>query len=460
MDSLIRRLIVAGAISLSISPAQLRAQTPAFADSAFRRSDWPAATAGYERITAQQPTNGMAWFRLGISYAALAQYPKALVALSHAKTLGFQPASVRYRMARAYARESDPAHAFELLDSAVAVAPGGFTPKTIDAEPDLVSLHGDARYKKFTDALALTRYPCRTSKEAQQFDFWIGQWDVTAWSGVIMPGSQPGFNDVHPILEHCIVFENWKGPSGGEGKSFNYFDTNLNKWRQIWMDDSGSALDYTGEFRDGAMRFTGWTLDSQGHRVEQKLTFTPIDSNTVRQTFEASSDAGKTWAVTFDGRYVRRKSCLADSVYHVLDFWVGTWNVVDSSGAAAGSSNIERIVGGCAIMENWREPDGSEGKSLFYYATDQRRWKQVWVTPAAMLPGGYKEKRLVARLPGGGVRFQGEIVGNTSVVLDRTSLMPMPQGKVRQVIEISRNGGTTWETTFDAIYIPVKAKPN
>lgn len=50
------------------------------------------------------------------------------------------------------------------------------------------------------------------------------------------------------------------------------------------------------------MRFTGWTLDAQGRRVEQKLTFTPIDADTVRQTFEASSDGGKTWAVTFDGR--------------------------------------------------------------------------------------------------------------------------------------------------------------
>lgn len=105
-------------------------------------------------------------------------------------------------------------------------------------------------------------------------------------------------------------------------------------------------------------------------------------------------------------------------------------------------------------MENWREPDGSEGKSLFYYATDQRRWKQVWVTPDAMLPGGFKEKRLIARLPGGGVRFQGEIIGPQAVILDRTTLAPMAGGRVRQLIEISRNGGTTWTATFDAIYVP------
>jgi hypothetical protein len=307
MNHLMRRLALAGAIAISAFPCRVHAQTPASADSAFRRSDWAAASAAYERITAQEPTNGLAWFRLGVSFQNLSQYPKALAALSHARALGFQPPSVRYRMARLYARQNDAAHAFEFLDSAIAMAPGGFAPQMIEAEPDLASLHGDARYTKLVDALALARYPCRTSKQALQFDFWIGQWDVTPWSGVLNPGAPPGFNDVHAILEHCIVFENWKGSGGGEGKSFNYFDTNLNKWRQIWMDDSGSALDYTGEFRDGAMRFTGWTLDAQGHRVEQKLTFTPIDSNTVRQTFEASSDGGKTWAVTFDGRYVRRK---------------------------------------------------------------------------------------------------------------------------------------------------------
>jgi hypothetical protein len=74
------------------------------------------------------------------------------------------------------------------------------------------------------------------------------------------------------------------------------------------MADGGGPLDYTGEYRDGAMRFTGWTLDAQGKRVEQKLTFFNIAPDTVRQLFEASTDGGKSWAPTFDGRYVRRKS--------------------------------------------------------------------------------------------------------------------------------------------------------
>ena len=151
------------------------------------------------------------------------------------------------------------------------------------------------------------RYPCRYMAEAKQFDFWIGTWDVTPWQVPSpTPQQQMGVNEVHPILEHCVLLENWKGARGGEGKSFNYYDTNLKKWRQIWMADGGGALDYTGEFRDGAMRFVGWNLDPQGRRVEQKLTFFAIARDTVRQLFEASPDGGKTWKPTFDGRYVRR----------------------------------------------------------------------------------------------------------------------------------------------------------
>ena len=150
--------------------------------------------------------------------------------------------------------------------------------------------------------------PCLTMPEAKQFDFWIGHWDVTPWAvATPQPGQQIGTNNVEPILEHCVLLENWRAAGGGEGKSFNYFDTNLRRWRQVWMADSGGPLDYSGEYRDGAMRFTGWNLGPQGRRVEQRLTFFNIAPDTVRQLFEASSDSGRTWTATFDGRYVRRK---------------------------------------------------------------------------------------------------------------------------------------------------------
>jgi len=145
-------------------------------------------------------------------------------------------------------------------------------------------------------------------------------------------------------------------------------------------------------------------------------------------------------------------ACEKDPAYHKLDFWLGHWDVVDPQDGTMGGTNfIEKILDGCALIENWHEldPRGADGKSLFYYQKATHRWKQVWVTAA----GPIKEKRLIEEFKDGGVRFQGEIPRpDGSSYLDRTTLTPLPRDRVRQVIEISRDGGRTWETTFDAEY--------
>jgi hypothetical protein len=72
--------------------------------------------------------------------------------------------------------------------------------------------------------------------------------------------------------------------------------------------------------------------------------------------------------------------------------------------------------------------------------------------------GPIKEKVLSGEMKDGGVRFQGEILHpDGKSHLDRTTLTPMPDGRVHQVIEISRNAGKTWETVFDAEY---RRRPN
>ncbi|MEO6526735.1 MAG: hypothetical protein ABIP93_08945 [Gemmatimonadaceae bacterium] len=292
----------------SSADAQATSSSTASADSAFQASDWATAAKRYEAVTARDSTSGYVWLRLGASRHSLADYRGAIQALERAARLGFQPVAVRFRLARAYARLGDRDRALAMLDSA---ARRGIAPQQIVGEHDFDAMRSESRFAAVVAVAEAIRHPCRAMPEAKQFDFWIGQWDVTPWAlATPLASQQIGFNDVHPILEHCVVFENWRAAGGGEGKSFNYYDTNLKKWRQVWMADSGGPLDYTGEYRDGAMRFTGWTLDAKGKRVEQKLTFFNIAPDTVRQLFEASSDGGKSWASTFDGRYVRRKSAV------------------------------------------------------------------------------------------------------------------------------------------------------
>lgn len=150
--------------------------------------------------------------------------------------------------------------------------------------------------------------PCADDPTRHQFDFWLGTWDVFPWSAPPGRGPQLGVNVITSIEAGCALLESWTGTGGGSGRSFNWYDTNTRTWRQLWIDRSGSTLDYTrGELRDGAMRFEGETRGPQGQRVLQRLTFFHIHADTVRQLFETSADSGRTWTPGFDGRYLRRR---------------------------------------------------------------------------------------------------------------------------------------------------------
>jgi hypothetical protein len=143
-------------------------------------------------------------------------------------------------------------------------------------------------------------------------------------------------------------------------------------------------------------------------------------------------------------------ACADDPAYSLLDFWVGEWNVY-SGDVKAGENRIEKILDGCAVAEFWVGEGGGEGQSLFYVDTDGQ-WQQVWVTAWAANPGGVKEKTNVES-DAASVRFQGEISHPVhGRYLDRTTLTPNKDGTVRQLIEVSVDGGKSWRTTFDAVY--------
>ena len=150
-------------------------------------------------------------------------------------------------------------------------------------------------------------------------------------------------------------------------------------------------------------------------------------------------------------------ACADRPVFGWLDFWVGDWRVLVGT-KQVGTNRIRKVLDGCAVTEEWTDARGGTGRSLFYVSPGTGLWRQVWVTNTALAPGGVKEKRFIARDPDGGVRFQGEIVAEGVVVLDRTTLRPLPDGRVRQTIERSNDGGATWTTGFDAIYVRTEAK--
>ena len=146
----------------------------------------------------------------------------------------------------------------------------------------------------------------------------------------------------------------------------------------------------------------------------------------------------------------QEKSACNAPVYRQLDFWVGTWDVrLDGRDAIVGTNIIEKTLDGCAILEHWTDARGSRGKSLFYFHRADKVWKQVWVTDA----GRVKEKRMLPESTSTVIVFQGELrLDDGARVLDRTTLTDLGDGRVRQRIAQSADGGATWDSGFDAIY--------
>ena len=144
--------------------------------------------------------------------------------------------------------------------------------------------------------------PACTAPEHRQFDFWIGDWDVS------INGRKVGENRITLEEGGCLIHEHWKAvQGGGTGQSFNFFDRTDGKWHQVWVSSTGTVLDLAGDFRDGKLAFKGVTRPPNGAEVLHELTFSLNPDSTVRQHWQTSADSGKTWQVIWDGLYRRAR---------------------------------------------------------------------------------------------------------------------------------------------------------
>lgn len=264
-----------------------------------------------------------------------------------------------------------------------------------------------------------------------------------------------------------VVFEGYKGlePSG-EGV---YYVAASPSGR-------GARGDVVLEGDDFVTVYDGWTAD--GSVVEIRDVFEPVDGDGfVSRTFLRSGPEEE-WRQVAEDRWTRvtplraaaralgpraasaqqapPQPCAEVEGFQLLDFWVGEWTV-HVGDQQVGTNRIEKVLDGCAVTEDWTDARGGRGRSLFYFVPALEEWRQVWVTARATAPGGVKEKRLVEHLEDGSVRFQGEVPhADGTSHLDRTTLTPLTGGRVRQLIEVSGDGGATWRATFDAEYRPVR----
>ena len=288
--------------------------------------------------------------------------------------------------------------------------------------------------------------PC-DAPERRQFDFWIGSWAVKTGNNTV------GQSVVERELNGCLLVENWYGADGDRGKSLNWYEPATKKWRQVYV---GLAwhVEYTGEWRDGALRFEGKQRRTAGAEIAVRLTFTPLPDHRAKQHKERL--AGDKWVDVYEFTYAAtnmsrpeessvKMECKAPE-QRQFDFWIGDWNVFGPKGRQVGTNRIDKVVNGCVLFENWTGAQGGAGKSFNFYDTQRKQWRQIWVSPQGSLnfQGEWRD---------GALRYTGQTPGAGGITEEKLTFTPNADGTVRQYWEQSKDGGKTWTVAFDGKYV-------
>lgn len=135
--------------------------------------------------------------------------------------------------------------------------------------------------------------------------------------------------------------------------------------------------------------------------------------------------------------------------YRDFDFWLGNWEAFGPKGKLAGTNNIVVLHDGCVIQENWSSGGGKyTGTSYNYFDAISGEWNQVWVDNGGgslQLKGGWTGETMVLS--------SGPIAGpEGTITISRITWTPNVDRTVRQVWDISKDDGQSWNTVFDGMY--------
>ena len=136
------------------------------------------------------------------------------------------------------------------------------------------------------------------NKPETQFDFWLGEWNVT-WN----PDGK-ATNHVLRILDDKIIQENFSAPDL-IGMSISVYDPERSLWCQTWVDNNGTYLDFTGTFENEKMILIRDAV-VRGEACKQRMVWYNIEPDQFDWNWERSDDSGITWRVLWKIHYQRK----------------------------------------------------------------------------------------------------------------------------------------------------------
>lgn len=138
-------------------------------------------------------------------------------------------------------------------------------------------------------------------KPEQQFDFWLGDWDV-AWGN-----NERGVNRIRKILDGHVIQENFDGNPAipFRGMSLSVYSKRLEQWLQTWVDSDGNYWNFTGRFEDDRMTLATEDV-AKGKPISLRMVFYNISTDELDWNWESSVDGGQTWELKWHIHYIRQ----------------------------------------------------------------------------------------------------------------------------------------------------------
>src|SRR4051812_33706702 len=96
---------------------------------------------------------------------------------------------------------------------------------------------------------------------------------------------------------------------------------------------------------------------------------------------------------TEQARTAAPSPCAANASFQRLAFWVGDWDVYDSTGVYYATQGVHPVVDACAIAADWTSGAGNKGMGISAFDPRSGEWRQVYVSNQVPSPSGVMIRR-------------------------------------------------------------------
>lgn len=142
--------------------------------------------------------------------------------------------------------------------------------------------------------------------DSSSFDFWVGEWKLS-WQ-TPKGETKTGYNRIEKILDGKVIQENFAdSASGFFGKSWSTWNPRTKEWRQVWTDNQGSFLEFTGQRYGDTLAFAMKPAMVHGEMLVRRMIFYNITEDSFTWDWQSAPEESEEWKVNWRIWYERER---------------------------------------------------------------------------------------------------------------------------------------------------------